>query len=113
MNSAWVRTEISNARAREVQQNRQVLFPISLVPFSQIQSWNLFDADTGTDSAREIRQYFIPDFSEWKQHDSYRKVFERLLRDLRAGSKTLNQSGVISAVYTNTKSQPRDGWLCR
>jgi TIR domain/Pentapeptide repeats (8 copies) len=86
MNSAWVRTEISNARAREVNQNRQVLFPISLVPFSQIQSWNLFDADTGTDSAREIRQYFIPDFSEWKHHDSYKRVFERLLRDLQARS---------------------------
>jgi hypothetical protein len=33
----------------------------------------------GKDSAREIREYFIPDFSEWKEHDKYKKAFERLL----------------------------------
>jgi hypothetical protein len=84
MNSAWVRTEIANARVREVQQERQMLFPISLVPFSQIRSWKLLDGDTGIDSAREIREYFIPDFSNWKHHDSYQKAFDRLLRDLKA-----------------------------
>ena len=71
MNSAWVRTEIANARAREVQQKRQMLFPISLVPYQQVREWKAFDADTGKDSAREIREYFIPDFSNWKDHDSY------------------------------------------
>jgi hypothetical protein len=35
-------------------------------------------------SAREIREYFIPDFSEWKEHDKYKKAFERLLGDLKA-----------------------------
>lgn len=40
------------------------------------------DADTGIDSAREIREYFIPDFSNWKDHDVYAKTFERLLRDM-------------------------------
>jgi len=39
---------------------------------------------TGKDSAREVREYFIPDFSYWKDHDSYRKAFERLVRDLTA-----------------------------
>jgi hypothetical protein len=38
----------------------------------------------GKDSAREIREYFIPDFSNWKDHDSYKKAFDRLLRDLKA-----------------------------
>ena len=33
-----------------------------------------FDADPGIDSAREIREYFIPDFSNWKDHDSYEGV---------------------------------------
>jgi len=84
MNSNWVKTEIANARAREQQQNRQMLFPISLVPFDRIRSWKLFDADTGIDSAREIREYFVPDFSNWKDHDSYAKAFERLVRDLKA-----------------------------
>jgi hypothetical protein len=38
-----------------------------------------FDADTGKDSAREIREYFVPDFSDWKNHDSYQRAFQRLL----------------------------------
>jgi hypothetical protein len=38
-------------------------------------------------SARELRQYFIPDFSNWKEHDSYRVAFDRLLRDLKANGK--------------------------
>jgi uncharacterized protein YjbI with pentapeptide repeats len=88
MNSPWVKTEIANARAKEVQQERQVLFPITLVPYDRIKAWKLFDADTGIDSAREIREYFVPDFSEWKNHDSYAKAFDRLVRDLKAGPKS-------------------------
>jgi TIR domain/Pentapeptide repeats (8 copies) len=85
MNSNWVKTEIANARTRETQQHRQMLFPITLVPFDSIRGWKSFDADTGIDSAREIREYFVPDFSNWKDHDSYSRAFERLLRDLKAG----------------------------
>jgi hypothetical protein len=44
-----------------------------MVTFDQTRSWALFDADRGIDSAREIREYFIPDFSNWKDHDSYAK----------------------------------------
>ena len=42
------------------------------------------DADTGQDLAKEVREYFIPDFSNWKDHDAFEKAFERLLHDLRA-----------------------------
>jgi hypothetical protein len=38
----------------------------------------------GKDSAREIREYFIPDFSNWKNHDSYQEAFQRLISDLKA-----------------------------
>ena len=41
-------------------------------------------ADAGKDSAREIREYFIPGFSNWKDHDAYQAAFQRLLRDLKA-----------------------------
>jgi uncharacterized protein YjbI with pentapeptide repeats len=84
MNSPWVKTEIANARAREQQQRRQMLFPISLVPFEGIKSWKLFDADAGIDAAREIREYYVPDFSNWKDHDSYTAAFGRLVGDLKA-----------------------------
>src|SRR5262249_34316812 len=84
MNSEWVKTEIAHARQKERNESRRVLFPISVVPFEIIKAWENFDADTGKDSAREIREYFIPDFSHWKDHDSYSAAFERLLRDLKA-----------------------------
>ena len=61
-----------------------MLFPVRLVDFNTLRDWECFDADTGKDSAREIREYFIPDFSEWKDHDKYRKAFDRLLHDLKA-----------------------------
>jgi hypothetical protein len=87
MSSEWVKTEIANARQREIREGRQMLFPISLVSFEKIRDWRAFDADTGKDSAREIREYFIPDFSNWKDHDSYQAAFQRLLRDLKAEAK--------------------------
>jgi len=84
MASEWVKTEIAKARKREVRDQRRVLFPIRLAPFETLRDWECFDADTGKDSAREIREYFIPDFSNWKNHDSYQEAFTALIRDLKA-----------------------------
>jgi hypothetical protein len=89
MNSEWVKTEIAKARHREVQEKRQVLFPVRLVSFETIRAWECFDADTGKDSAREIREYFIPDFSNWKNYDAYQEAFQRLLRDLKPNTTLL------------------------
>jgi hypothetical protein len=58
--------------------------PISQADFSTIRNWAAFDADEGKDMAVEVREYFVPDFSNWKDHDSYQKAFDRLLRDLKA-----------------------------
>jgi uncharacterized protein YjbI with pentapeptide repeats len=82
MKSSWVETEISKARRRELREGRRILFPVRLVDFEALRDWECFDADTGKDSAREIRECFIPDFSNWQAHDSYQPAFERLLRDL-------------------------------
>jgi len=84
MNSEWVRTEIAKARKRELRETRRMLFPVRLVDFETLRDWECFDADTGKDSAREIREYFIPDFSNWKDFDSYQQAFQRLLSDLKA-----------------------------
>ena len=32
----------------------------------------------------ELREYFIPGFSHWKEHDPFEAAFARLLKDLRA-----------------------------
>jgi hypothetical protein len=44
----------------------------------------VLDGDTGKDSAREIREYFIPDFSYWKNHGSDQAAFGQLVTDLEA-----------------------------
>lgn len=84
MQSEWVMTEIRNARQAEIIENRRKLFPIRLVDFDAIRKWKCFDADTGKDLAVELREYFIPDFSNWKEHDSFEAGFARLLHDLKA-----------------------------
>jgi hypothetical protein len=83
MSSEWVKTEIAKARKRELQEERRVLFPLRLVDFTVLRDWECFDADAGKDSAREIREYHVPDFSNWKDHDAYKKEFDKLLRDLK------------------------------
>jgi hypothetical protein len=87
MKSEWVQTELARARKREVKEGKRVLFPVRLVPFEVLRDWECFDADTGKDSAREIREYFIPDFTYWRDHDSYQVAFQRLVKDLKAETK--------------------------
>jgi TIR domain/Pentapeptide repeats (8 copies) len=88
MSSEWVKTEIAKARRREGPEKCRMLFPITLVPYSAIQEWECFDADAGKDTATEIREYFIPDFSNWQDYDSYRKAFNRLVGDLKAAARS-------------------------
>ena len=84
MNSEWVKTEIRKARKREVADNRRMLFPVSLVGFQPLKEWECFDAEIGKDSAVEIREYFIPDFTSWKtNHDAYKENFDRLVNSLQ------------------------------
>ncbi len=81
--SAWVDHELYTAFHREKTEKRQVLFPIRLVPFETLRQWQAFDADTGRDLAREIREYFIPDFTEWRSEDTFDAAFSQLLDSLR------------------------------
>jgi hypothetical protein len=88
MQSEWVKSEIRRARKTEREENRRKLFPIRLVDFDAIQKWECFDADSGKDLAIEVREYFIPDFSNWKDHDAFEAAFDRLLHDLKANDLT-------------------------
>ena len=84
MNSDWVTHEVRRTRKHEKAEGKQKLFPISITPYENIEAWELFAPETVTDLADEIRSYFIPDFSSWKQdHDSYQKAFGQLLKGLR------------------------------
>jgi hypothetical protein len=77
--SAWVETEVETAFERERREKRTVLFPI-----------RIDDAVMQTDAAcaADIRRTrHIGDFRNWKDHDSYQKAFERLLRDLKSDAQ--------------------------
>jgi hypothetical protein len=76
ISSPWVEKEVETAFEKERREKRTVLFPI-----------RLDDAvmETNEAWAADIRRgRHIGDFREWKNHDSYKKAFERLLRDLKA-----------------------------
>ena len=84
IHSEWVMREIRGARKAEREERRRKLFPIRLCEIQLLQDWECPDSVSGTDLAEEVRQYFIPDFSNWKGQDASEAEFKRLLRDLKA-----------------------------
>jgi hypothetical protein len=88
MKNDWVRHEIGRAVEREQRENRQVLFPIGVASRRAIKGWSAFDSDSGKDVAKVVREYHIPDFSNWKDHDSFEEALARLLNDLEASEPT-------------------------
>ena len=87
LQSEWVMTELRKAFKAERREGRRKLFPVRLVDMETIRAWECFDADSGKDLATELREYFIPDFSDWKNHDAFESAFARLLQDLRADER--------------------------
>jgi uncharacterized protein YjbI with pentapeptide repeats len=83
MGSEWVMTEIRKARKLERQEGKRKLFPIRLMDFGPIRDWEYFDDDGAQDLVVEIRENFIPDFSNWKDHDAFEAGFAHLLKDLK------------------------------
>lgn len=86
--SEWVMTEIRKARETEKKEKRRKLFPIRLANFETLRDWTCFDGDTGKDLAVEVREYFIPDFSNWKDHAAFEAAFARLQKDLKEDSQS-------------------------
>ncbi len=77
--SGWVKKEVKLALAEEEKREKTVLFPIRLddAVFDCTDRW-----------ANDIqRERHIGDFTDWKDHDSYKAAFERLLRDLKKESE--------------------------
>lgn len=77
--SNWVASEVEAALEREDREKRLVLFPMRIDDAIE-------QCDTAW-AAHLRRTRHIGDFSNWKDHDSYSKAFERLLRDLKAEDK--------------------------
>jgi len=76
--SPWVEREVQAAFEREHRSKKLVLFPIRVdeAVMEATQAW-----------AADIRRTrHIGEFGNWREHDSYKKALERLLRDLKAGT---------------------------
>ncbi len=82
MHSEWIKNEILRARKREAIEGRRVLYPISLVAPAEFEAWTCVDESSGQDLAPPLRQYPIPDFSDWKNDLAYFRAFELLLKNL-------------------------------
>ncbi len=67
-----------------VREGRRKLFPIRLVSYEALQEWVCIDSTTGEDLAEEVRGYFIPDFTGWKNYDDFERAFSRLLTNMKA-----------------------------
>ncbi len=73
--SEWVEKEVEMAFKEERQRKMTALFPVRLdrAVMETSQAW-----------AEDIyNSRHIGDFTNWKDHDSYQKGFDRLLRDLK------------------------------
>jgi len=84
LRSKWVAKEIRKTRKAELDSNRRKFFPIRLVDMDAFDDWECFDPQTGQDLAQEVRDYFIPDFTCWKDHDVFEREFKKLLDALKA-----------------------------
>jgi TIR domain/Pentapeptide repeats (8 copies) len=74
--SDWVAHEVESALEEERQRGPTILFPIRLddAVIESNKAW----------AALIRRTRHIGNFTRWKDHDSYQKAFDRLLRDLKA-----------------------------
>ena len=90
MASEWVKTEIRKARKAEI--GRSEALPNQPRGLRGIREWECFD-QIAKDLGVEIREYFIPDFSNWKDHDAFEAAFDRLLKDLKAEEPTVTRAG--------------------
>jgi uncharacterized protein YjbI with pentapeptide repeats len=82
--SNWVEQEVEKALERERKERKTVLFPIRL-------DNAVMEVEIGWPSlVRNTRN--IADLREWRNDAIYRKVFDRLLRDLKASERPHNRS---------------------
>ena len=78
INSDWVEDEVTAGFEEERKRGEEVLFPVRLdeMVMNTKEAW-----------ASKLRARLIGDFTRWKDHDAYKKSFERVVRDLTISAK--------------------------
>ena len=76
--SDWVAADVVSAEEKGRRLNQQTLFPIRIddAIFTAPHQWATFLR----------RDLHLGDFTRWKERDQYRKMFDKLLRDLEKSS---------------------------
>src|SRR3990170_882604 len=97
MTSSWVETELALALARERREGTRVLFPVGLVSIDEIRRWECIDSDSGVDIAREVRSYYIPDFSDWINE----KIFNQQVAKVVEALKDQQPAGAVLKAAPN------------
>jgi carbon storage regulator len=82
MASNWVESELRWALEHEGKVGKK-LFPIRIVSMENVLAWKCFDATAGHDIAQKVREYFIPDFSNWEQEPEFYSAITKLLSALQ------------------------------
>ena len=80
--SRWVTTEVREAVRLEIETGKKIIYPIRLAGMKQISEWRLFDADLGIAVAQRVREFFIPDFSEWRNAQKLDAMAQALILTL-------------------------------
>jgi hypothetical protein len=104
LRSKWVMNEVRRTRKAELASRKRKFFPIALMDYKELEDWECIDPTTGTDLAAEIREYYVPDFRDWKNHDSFEKAFTQLLEGLKA----VDAPPAPRLVTPNTQPPPID-----
>lgn len=78
--SDWVEDEVERALEQERKATKTILFPIRLDD-------TVMHCDVGWPVTIQNTRN-IGNFTQWKDHDSYKKAFDRLIRDLRVEDTT-------------------------
>ena len=84
LDSSWVESEIALAMTKEAKEQRRVLFPIALVDFDRLRQWELFDPDSGSNIARKIREYYIPNFATAMDGEAFNREVAKIVAALSA-----------------------------
>ena len=82
MGSEWIMEEIQSTRELEKQEQRRLIYPVSVANPSLIQSWTLMEPGTFINLAKEIRQHPIPSFHDMHHEPSYATAFNSLVQSL-------------------------------
>lgn len=87
ISSEWIQYEIRTALEMARSRGLNPLVPIRLTSIEAFEKWRSIDPKTGTDLAEEVRGYFIPDFSKWRDPDVFSDCVNQLVASLRRRDK--------------------------